>query len=114
MRWQGNRESDNVEDDRDSSSDTGGGPGISFGGRGIGLGSVAIALVASYFLGVNPLAVLNMLSSSGGSINLPSPAQHASPHPPTPANDEQTRFVRTVLADTEDVWQDLFKQAGGQ
>lgn len=111
MRWQGNRESDNVEDVRDDGGSGGGGPGISFGGRGIGLGSVAVALVASYFLGVNPITVLNMLSG-GGSIG--SPAPQPAPRSHAPANDEQTRFVRTVLADTEDVWHDLFKQAGGQ
>lgn len=114
MRWQGNRESDNVEDMRDDAGN-GGGPGLSFGGRGIGLGSVAVALVASYFLGVNPLTVLNMLNGGGGQLSAPAPA-----HPPStnrshvPANDEQTRFVRTVLADTEDVWQAVFRQAGGQ
>ena len=41
MKWEGNRESDNVEDRR------GGGGGL--GGRSIGIGSIAIALVASYF-----------------------------------------------------------------
>lgn len=111
MRWQGNRESDNVEDVRDDAGG-GGGPGMSFGGRGIGLGSVAIALVASYFLGVNPMTVLNLLGGSGGSAGVPSSHQAARPHPP--ANDEQTRFVRTVLADTEDVWHQLFKEAGGE
>ncbi|MBI2732963.1 MAG: zinc metallopeptidase [Aquabacterium sp.] len=111
MRWQGNRESDNVEDVRDDAG--GGGPGMSFGGRGIGLGSVAIALVASYFLGVNPMTVLNLLSGgAGGDMSQAAPQQGARPHPP--ANDEQTRFVRTVLADTEDVWHQLFKEAGGE
>lgn len=112
MRWQGNRESDNVEDVRD---DTGGGgePGMSFGGgRGIGLGSVVIALVASYFLGVNPMTVLSLLSGGGGS---PQQAPMNSPQPRhAPANDEQTRFVRTVLADTEDVWHQVFKELGGE
>lgn len=112
MRWQGNRESDNVEDVRDDAGG-GGGPGMSFGGRGIGLGSVAIALVASYFLGVNPMTVLNLLSGgAGGDMSQPTPHQGARPHPP--ANDVQTRFVRTVLADTEDVWHQLFKEAGGE
>lgn len=112
MRWQGNRESDNVEDARNESGG-GGGPGLSFGGRGLGLGSVAIALVASYFLGVNPLTVLNMLS--GGNVGAPaSGAPTGMPHPKAAATDEQTRFVRTLLADTEDVWRDIFQQAGGQ
>lgn len=51
MKWEGNRESDNVEDrrgDSDDGSNSGGGGG--FGGRHIGIGSIVIALVASYFL----------------------------------------------------------------
>ncbi|MBI3382725.1 MAG: zinc metallopeptidase [Aquabacterium sp.] len=109
MRWQGNRESDNVEDVRDDAGG-GGGPGMSFGGRGIGLGSVAIALVASYFLGVNPMTVLNLLGGGSGGV----PASNPAARPHAPANDEQTKFVRTVLADTEDVWHQLFKEAGGE
>lgn len=112
MRWQGNRESDNVEDVRDGGSSGGGGRGgFSLGGGRLGIGSIVIAFAASYFLGVNPLTVLNMLSGGGGM-----PAQQApQPRPnQAPATDEQTRFVRTVLADTEDVWQQLFQQAGGQ
>jgi predicted metalloprotease len=112
MRWQGNRESDNVEDVRDGGSGGGGGGGgFSLGGGRLGIGSIVIAFAASYFLGVNPLTVLNMLSGGGGV-----PTQQApQPRPnQAPAKDEQTRFVRTVLADTEDVWQELFKQGGGQ
>jgi predicted metalloprotease len=112
MRWQGNRESDNVEDMR---NDTGGGgpsggiPGL--GGRGIGVGSIVVALAASYFLGVNPLTVLNLLSGNGAPTQATRPA-NTGEH--KPANDEQTRFVRTILADTEDVWTQIFAQANGQ
>ena len=108
MRWEGNRQSDNVEDVRDSSS---GGSPLPIGGRGLSLGTVAIALVASYFLGVNPLTVLNMLSGGGSTstqISAPQPAPHAA------APDEQTRFVSTVLADTEDVWREQFQQMGSR
>lgn len=115
MRWQGNRESDNVEDVRDGSTDGGRGPGLSVGGRGLSLGTVAIALVASYFLGVNPLTVLNLLGGgTGGELTGSAPSGHAPKAAQPPANDEQTRFVRTVLADTEDVWRQLFQQAGSQ
>ena len=105
MRWEGNRQSDNVEDVRDSSS----GGGLPIGGRGLSLGTVAIALVASYFLGVNPLTVLNVLGGGGNPSQLggqqPTPQAH-------PAQDEQTRFVSTVLADTEDVWREQFQAMG--
>ncbi len=114
MRWQGNRESDNVEDMRDDSGGGSGGPsgGIpGLGGRGIGMGSIVVALAASYFLGVNPITVLNLLSGNGAPTQVsqaPNPSAHK------PANDEQTRFVRTILADTEDVWTQIFAQGGGQ
>lgn len=107
MRWEGNRESDNVEDRR--GDDFGGGGGFGIGGGSIGIGTVVIALVASYFLGINPLSVLSMLS--GGGTVAPT-VQHAPSRPP--ANDRETHFVRTVLADTEDVWTELFRANGSQ
>ena len=105
MKWEGNRESDNVEDRRDGGGSSGGGGG--FGGRGIGLGSIVIALVASYFLGVNPMTVLSLLS--GGS---PAPQTQQAPAHKPPADDRMARFVGTVLADTEDVWKDVFTKGG--
>ncbi|MGZ5817909.1 MAG: neutral zinc metallopeptidase, partial [Burkholderiaceae bacterium] len=41
MKWEGNRESDNVEDRR--GDDSGGGGGFSFGGGSIGIGSIIAA-----------------------------------------------------------------------
>jgi len=108
MKWEGNRQSDNVEDRRDSSS---GGGQPALGGRNIGLGTVAVALLAGWLLGINPLTVLGVLS--GGSHP---PAQVQQQHAPTahrpPADDRMAKFVSTVLADTEDVWTDLFRQGG--
>lgn len=101
MRWEGNRESDNVEDRRGG----GGGGGFSFGGGSLGIGGVIVALVLSYVLGVSPSTILNLMSGGGA------PQQQAQTRT-TPANDETTRFVRTVLADTEDVWGNLFRQQG--
>ena len=105
MKWEGNRESDNVEDRRDSGPSGGGGGGI--GGRGIGIGSIAIALVASYFFGINPMTVLSLLS--GGS---PAPQVQQVPAHKPPADDRTAKFVSTVLADTEDVWKDMFTKGG--
>jgi predicted metalloprotease len=106
MKWEGNRESDNVEDLRGSGGGGGGG-GFNLGGRSIGLGSVAIALVASYFFGINPATILNLLSGGAPVATQPAPAARA------PATDRTTRFVRTVLADTEDTWTKLFAERGG-
>ena len=107
MKWQGNRESDNVEDVRGSGG--GGLPGgIRLGGgRGIGLGTIAIALVAGWIFGINPLTLLGVLGGGGG----PAPVQQA-PAARPPADDPVARFVSVVLADTEDVWRQQFQQAG--
>ena len=104
MKWEGNRESDNVEDRRGS----GGGFPIP-GGRGIGIGTIVIALLGGWLLGVNPLTLLGLLS--GGGVP-PAQVQQAPAQRP-PADDRLARFVSTVLADTEDVWQGVFRQAGG-
>jgi uncharacterized protein len=104
MRWEGNRESSNVEDVRDGG---GGGGGFGIGGRSIGIGTIVIALVGGAIFGINPLTILSMLSGGGG----PAPVQQAPAHAP-PGNDQQAKFVSVVLADTEDVWGQIF-QAGG-
>jgi len=107
MKWEGQRESDNVEDRRDS----GGGGGIPFGlgGGSIGIGSVAIALVAGWIFGINPLTVLGLLSGGGGA-----PVQQSAPGPAhaPPAGDAQAKFVSQVLHSTEVVWTDVFRDAG--
>ena len=107
MKWEGERESDNVEDQRGSGG--GGFGGLPIGGRGIGIGTVAIALVAGWIFGINPLTVLGLLGGGGG----PAPVQQQAPAHRPPADDRVAAFVSTVLADTEDVWRGVF-QAGGQ
>lgn len=104
MRWEGNRESSNVEDARDGG---GGGGGFGFGGRSIGIGTIVIALVGGAIFGINPLTILSMLSGGGG----PAPVQQGPAHAP-PANDQGAKFVSVVLADTEDVWAQVFGAGG--
>jgi predicted metalloprotease len=106
MKWEGNRESDNVEDRRGDSGSGGG--GFSLGGGSLGLGGIAIALVASYFLGINPLTMINLLSG-GGQV---APTQPQAPAHKPPPDDQMARFVSTVLADTEDTWGELFRARG--
>lgn len=108
MRWEGKRESENVEDRR-GNGDGGGFGGLPIGGRGIGLGSIVIALVAGWLFGINPLTVLGILSGGGS----PTEATQSGPAQRPPADDVEARFVSVVLADTEDVWAQVFKQAGG-
>lgn len=108
MKWQGNRESDNVEDARGSGG--GGGGGMRFGGgRGIGLGTVVVALVGGWIFGINPLTLLGLLGGGGGTA----PVVQQAPAGKPPADDTMARFVSVVLADTEDVWREQFRQMGG-
>ena len=106
MKWEGNRESDNVEDRRDGG---GGGSGGGFlGGRSIGIGTIVVALLGGWVFGINPLTIINMLS--GGAP--PAQVQQQTPAQRPPADDRMAKFVSTVLADTEDVWKDVFAKGG--
>jgi uncharacterized protein len=104
MRWEGNRESDNVEDRRDG----GGGGGFGIGGGGLGIGAIVIALIGGAVFGINPLTILSMLSGGGG----PAQVQQQGPAHAPPADDKSAKFVSVVLADTEDVWGQIFQQNG--
>ena len=108
MKWEGNRESDNVEDRRDGGGG-GGFAGLPIGGGTVGLGTVVVALVAGWIFGINPMTLLSALSGNGA----PAAVQQQGPAQAPPAGDQAAKFVATVLADTEDVWTDVFKQGGG-
>ena len=105
MKWEGQRESDNVEDARSGGGGSRlGGLGV---GRGVGLGTVAVALIAGWIFGINPMTVLGLLSGGGEPVS----TQQA-PAARPPAGDTQAQFVSVVLADTEDVWREQFRQLG--
>ncbi|NKM27262.1 KPN_02809 family neutral zinc metallopeptidase [Rhizobium laguerreae] len=122
MEWRGRRQSDNVEDRRGGPSGGGFGRGGGFNfpsgggvrraGGGLSIGTI-IFLVVIYFIfkmmGIDLLQVLD----SGGTTSGPGYEQSQSGGTRTPANDEMTAFMRTVLAETEDTWQGIF-QAQGQ
>ena len=105
MRWEGERQSDNVEDRR-ASGGVGGGFGI--GGRSIGIGTIVIALLAWGVFGINPLTTIGVLGGAGSQVSQPAPGQAP------PANDQAAAFVSTVLASTEDAWTQIFRQGGAQ
>ncbi|WP_213957870.1 MULTISPECIES: neutral zinc metallopeptidase [unclassified Variovorax] len=105
MRWEGNEQSDNVEDRRDGG---GGGGGGFIGGRSIGIGTIAVALIGGWVLGINPLTMLGMLSGGGS----PQVQQQPGPAHKPPANDREAAFVSTVLKNTEVVWTAIFQQNG--
>jgi predicted metalloprotease len=103
MRMDDQEESSNVEDVRGSSG--GGFRPI----HGVGLGTIAVALIGGWMFGVNPLTILGLLS--GGGTPMTQQAD-TGPAPAPPANDMQAKFVSQVLRSTEVVWTDTFKQAG--
>jgi uncharacterized protein len=109
MKLDNEQESSNVEDRRGSSG--GGGRGIGVGK--VGLGTVAIALIASYFFGIDPSVILNM---AGGlqSNSAPVTQSGASNAPVRQTADEAAEvvFVKKVLYTTEAAWSDIFKQGG--
>lgn len=113
MEWKGRRQSDNVEDRRGARGSLGSGGGgfripIGGGGRGggLGIGGIVMILIVCWITGINPLTLLD-----GGTESLGT--QQSSGVAPQ-ANDETTAFVRTVLAETEDTWTDVFKANGAQ
>lgn len=104
MKWEGNRQSDNVEDRRG-----GGGGGFGFGGKSIGIGTIVLALIGSAVFGVNPLTMLDMLSGGSGQV---APVQQQGEVQGPPASDRKAMMVSTVLADTEDTWTEIFRANG--
>ncbi|MBD2177258.1 neutral zinc metallopeptidase [Pseudanabaena sp. FACHB-1998] len=102
MKWDEMRQSDNVEDVRDGSSSPSSSPMGMLGG--LGFGGVAIALIASFVFKINPAQILSFLNNT--SQNVPAPQSLVK----TPAKDRDSTFVRSVLGDTEDTWNRIFKQ----
>ena len=97
MRWSGGRRSDNVEDRR--------GIRVSRGIVGGGIGTLVLVLVSLY-LGIDPTVLLNQAPpvtvSTTGTSREDLPAEE----------NRMAEFVSVVLADTEDAWLELFRQAG--
>jgi len=117
MRLDDQRESNNVEDVRGrSGGGTGGRGGLRLGGGKLGIGTIVIAFAASYFLGINPMTVLNMLGSGGLDVGGEGSTQSAPTEQETQAsaNDPGAVFVRKVLATTEDVWNTHFQRLGAK
>lgn len=98
MKWRGRRGSANIEDRRRSGGRAGGGMRRA-GGVG-GLGAVAI-IVIGMLLGVDTSFLLG-----GGAGGLDGDASY--PSPSSQVDDDAGAFVSVVLADTEEVWTEIF------
>lgn len=93
MKLDGRRVSGNVRDIRGK------------GGKaaGIGIGGVIVIGLITLLMGGNPLEVLNMVSTGDG---------YTETYTPSAEEEELATFAKQILAGTEDVWTDIFKQMG--
>lgn len=93
MKLDGRRVSGNVRDIRGK------------GGKaaGIGIGGVIVIGLITLLMGGNPLEVLNMVSTGEG---------YSETYTHTAEEEELATFAKQILAGTEDVWTDIFKQMG--
>lgn len=99
MRWQGGKQSENLEDRRRMRP------------AGMALGGGAMALIALVMLcmGADPRQILQLLQ------NAPVQAPGGGPNVEAPESAEDIRsreFAATILGYTEEVWDELFQQSG--
>jgi len=95
MKWFGRRESDNVDDRRSVS-----GGKVALGGGIIGI----VAIVINLLMGGDPAEVIDQLQRQQGTQTEAAPL--------TAEDEEMGKFVKVVLADTEDVWHQIFQENG--
>ena len=105
MRWDDFRRSSNVEDERGSS---GGVPG---GAGGLGIGTVIIVGLISWYFGIDPSVLLNgaQILTGGGSTTQQSDQAPVADDARSAATKD---FVTAVLGDTEDRWTEIFSASG--
>jgi uncharacterized protein len=96
MRWEGRRESGNIEDRRGISM---GGVGLPLGG---GVGGLILLLLISWLTGTNPL---DLISTSV-------PQEQTTGTTGVRDDDPQAKFIAVVLGDTEETWREVFRQRG--
>ncbi len=97
MRWKGRQQSGNVDDRR--------GRGIKRG-AGLGVGTIIILLIA-WMMGANPLQLLQQVQEQNPQ------AEVSGDYQPTAEEEELADFVKVVLQDTEDVWNEQFQKEFG-
>ena len=97
MRWRKGRRSSHIEDRR----------GVRVRRRAFkgGIGTIVMVLAVSYFLGIDPSVIFQMQQGAVTSTT-------ASSRQPTAAEEQMADFVSVVLADTEDTWKTIFRDAG--
>lgn len=99
MRWKDGRQSQNIEDRR-----TGG--GMRRAAPALGGGAILVIVVFSLLTGQDPRRVADIVSQVPAATT-----QQPGPGGAPPAQDEASRFVSAVLADTEDTWNRVFAES---
>ncbi len=103
MRWQEGRESDNVDDQRGVS-----GPAMAIGGFG-----TLVVVILGLLFGADPAQLLRQVQQPGNAG--PAAGGDGGPQRPlSPEEQHMKKFVSRILADTEDVWTEIFQQEGRQ
>ena len=103
MRWQGRRQSKNVEDRRGQSA---GGGGRRGGVMPFGIGTIVIAGIV-WFLGGNPMQFL-----AGQMQNAPRATQTRRQAPRSAQEEQMAQMTKVILADTEETWARIFQSRG--
>lgn len=101
MRLDGRRESSHVDDRR--------GSGGAMKAGGLGLGGIIVVGAIAMLLGVNPFQAVqtaNEIVGGGQAI------QTTGDYTPSAQEEEFAKFAKVILAGTEDVWTEIFKQNG--
>src|ERR1700686_5443520 len=107
MRTDDFRPSNNVEDDRQQSASRGGG-GMPGGAGGLGIGTVIVIGLISWYFGIDPSVLLNgaqILTGGGAPTQQTAPTPQVAPGTPT---DAPGGFVALVLGATDDLGTEIF------
>ncbi|MDB5643726.1 MAG: uncharacterized protein JWN07_3043 [Hyphomicrobiales bacterium] len=115
MRWEDFRQSGNIEDRRGDDNGGGGGGGLSFGGGGLGIGTMIVLGILGYALGIDPRILISgaEMATGGSRSGYVEPQRQASNRTTTPPTDDTGRFVSAILAQTEDVWNEILPAQKG-
>jgi predicted metalloprotease len=97
MKWEGQRESDNLEDRRRIGPKT----------AAVGIGGILILLIGTW-LGINPQQLNQLIGNQPGAVQ----GGNQGDQPLSPAEERSKKFAGTILAFTEEVWGEQFRKVG--
>ena len=99
MKLNGRRESSNVDDRRRSGMSTAG---------GVGIGGIIVAALLTWVMGGNPLDAIQQAAEQQMNVSTQTEGNREF----TEEEEELAKFSRQILAGTEDVWTEVFRQMG--